>query len=222
MSNALLLLNAGVSGRRGIGPLTVEAGDQSLTFSWPAADVEPDEWIIWFNVTNNYSTAIKLYAGGTITGAETSKTIASTNDADITPLSAGTIITGTKYYFWLTKGDGSGNAVGPPAFVKTGRAFITLGSGAANGKDMRVPYDLGTPNASGGSVVLQDLLFGSALPSSNTFVQESSPVVTYEYFPTFGWFNSTTLDPADNVLISGVFYVQQDSGSTFTFWNTEP
>lgn len=220
MSNALLLLNAGVSGRRGIGPLTVEAGDQSFSFSWPAADVEPDEWIIWFNITNNYSTAIKLYAGGTVTGAETSKTIASTNNANITPLAAGTLITGTKYYFWLTKGDGSGNAVGLQSPVKTGRALITLGSGFANGKDLRVPYDLGTPSASGGSVILQDLIFGSTLPPSSTILSKSG--TDYEYFPGFGWFEMVTVEPADNVVISGAFFIQQDSSSSFTFWNTAP
>ena len=136
------------------------------------------------------------------TAAEVSESPTATPGLDVSlDLQAGEL-----YYFWVV----ATNAVGDSAESgsDSARPYVTLANGAS--------INLMTPS---GAWTLGTLFFGTGGLPDNFYA-----TVDAVLYLTFGgeWLDATTEGPANSVVVSGAFSANNNTGGTFTFWNTEP
>lgn len=115
---------------------------------------------------------------------------------------------GEKYYYWVRAvgGSGASSFTGPVS----GRGYVTVGNSGDK--------ELTTPS---GTWTISTILFGSNPSPIPVGVQ----IATGEYYSTDGagnWFNDSTLDPSNDVPISGLFIVYNNSGGSLQFWLSDP
>jgi len=195
------------------GPSTtfsVTSALRGFDFAWNESN---PEWLIYASLTNDYSGAVKI---ATSTGQASS--VATIDDSDNSPVVLGGLITGNKYYFWLVPGDGSGNPSGTESSSETARSFASIDNGQTLA--FRVPRDLGTGTDAGGTSTFGSVLFGSSLPTIGIRITFGS--IYADTDGTGYWEDIVTSDEVTMSSIDFMFSVSNFSGSTFTFWNTEP
>lgn len=171
---------------------TATAGNQLITLTWDALP-EADTFEILYGLTNFWGSSNSLAAG--LTGTS------------FTFDSGESIQAGEKYYFWIqaTNGEGTSGYVGPI----TARSYVAIpDAGSAN---------LTTP---AGTWTLGTLFFGSVVLPAGCVVDYGGN----QYAPdgSNNWEDINTADPSSGVSISGAFSFINNTGSTVTFWNTEP
>jgi len=201
MANALNLLGCGSGGAGGAQApatptgFTATAGNQQTTLSWDAQP-EADSFTIFYGLTDVLGSATEL------TDAATGTTFV--HDA------GESIVVGERYYYWIQ----AVNNVGASSFTTPGvaaRSFVTLANGAN--------INLVTPT---GSWILRTLFFGTGgnLPL-DCLVYWDGVLQGGLSLGDGTWedsINGGIFDPA----ISGAFNFENQSGSSVTFWDTEP
>lgn len=184
-------------------PQNIQATSEELNihFTWDA-DANLG-YLLYFNLVNDFGTANYFAtpaAGSTSFDASTP-----------TNTSFGSIpIAGSKYYYWLVGSDGGAGPVTGPSNVASGRGFVTLTNGAS--------ATLYVPN--GAVMDLNDLIFrsGGNIPVACNIlygadVYSSAGDGTWEDAINGGFVNPP---------ISGSFIFENFTGSSLTFWDTEP
>jgi len=174
---------------------TATPGNQFTTLSWDAQP-EADTFTIFYSLTNVFGSAIGLTSAATGT--------------EFTHSAGEGIQVGERYYYWIQ----AVNNVGASSFTTPGvaaRSFVTLANGAN--------INLVTPT---GSWILSTLFFGTGgnLPP-NCLVYWDGALQGGLSLGDGTWediINGGIFDPA----ISGAFNFENQSGSSVTFWDTEP
>jgi hypothetical protein len=195
------------------GPSTtfsVTSALRGFDFAWNESN---PEWLIYASLTNDYSGAVKI---ATSTGQASS--VATIDDSDNSPVVLGGLVTGNKYYFWLVTGDGSGNPSGTESSSETARSFASIDNGQTLA--FRVPRDLGAATNAGGTSTFVQVLFGSVIPPIGVRLTYNG--IAADTDGAGYWEDIVTSDDQTNQPIDYSFSVSNFSGSTFTFWNTEP
>lgn len=119
--------------------------------------------------------------------------------------STDSIQVGEKYYFWISAINGEGSAFSSSV---TARSYVTV----ANSETVNVT----TPS---GSWTIATVLFSAAPVGVGMQIQANS--TSYD-FDGADWIDLNTFSTGNGDVISGAFAAVNNSGSSFTFWNTEP
>ena len=172
---------------------TATAQESAALLSWDAQP-EADTFEIYFGATNVFGSASLLTAAATGTS--------------FTHNVGNGIQPGQKYFYWIRAVNTDGESAWSSSVAA--RSFVTVNGGGSS-------RSLSTPT---GTWTFGTLFFGTNPITSDYAVTYLGS--SYNYFAGFGWYNSVTFDPADSLSISGAFTFQNNSGSAFTFWNSEP
>lgn len=171
---------------------TATAQESSILLSW---DPQPsaDTFEILYSTSNVFGVAVSLAAG--ITGTS------------FTHDSGESIQVGEKYYYWLraVNGDGESDYAGSV----TARSFVTVNSGGGT-------RSLTTPS---GTWTMGTIIFSVAAKPTGLQITANSTV--YAWTGAF-WLDTNTFVPSNGVAISGAFTIINNTGSNYTFWDTEP
>lgn len=171
---------------------TATAGNQLITLTW---DSQPaaDTFEIVYSLENTLFTAVSLAAG--ITGTS------------FTFDSGESIQAGEKYYFWIQ----ATNGVGTSAYAGsvTARSYVTVNAGGGS-------ESVTTPT---GTWTMGTIIF--AVAAKPTGLQISANSTVYAWTGAV-WLDTNTFVPSNGVSISGAFTVINNTGSNYTFWDTEP
>jgi len=114
---------------------------------------------------------------------------------------------GERYYYWVTADTVSGET-GPSASAYARPYVVLTALGSV------------TLDAPSGSWTFGTILFGSTTPPVGINILYNGTL--YSSLGDGTWENTDTFEMATNDPISGSFEVSNSSGSSFTFWNTEP
>jgi len=169
------------------------AGNQEITLTWDAQP-EADNFEIYYATLDNFGIAAVLTSVATGTGF--------TYDSD-----AG-IQSGEKYYFWVCAINGAGASAFSSSV--TARSYVTLANSGS--VTLQVP--------SPGLMDLNDLLFrtGGTFPTGINVYWVSELYYTTGAGTWEDGINGGVVNPA----IFGGFTVENTTGSSITFWDTEP
>ena len=201
LQSMMMLLGCGSSGGGVVAPsapetptgFTATAGDQEIELTWDAQP-EADAFEIHYGTTDVIGAASVL----TTTATGTGFTFDSTDSIQV----------GEKYYFWIKARIGLGDSSFSSGV--TARSYVTVANSGSVA--LQVP--------SPGAINLNDLLFrsGGTVPMGINISWGS------ELFSAAGdgtWEDDINGGPA-NPSITGAFTVTNNTGSAFTFWDTEP
>jgi hypothetical protein len=174
---------------------TATPGNQFTTLCWDA-QAEADTFTINYSLTNDFGTSTELTAAAT--------------GMEFTHSAGEGIVVGERYYYWIQ----AVNNVGASDFSTSvvARSFVALADGATG--------NLVTPS---GSWMLTTLFFrtGGNLPFGCVVAWNGG----LDLVASLGdgtWENQLTFEAPYDAAISGAFNFGNGSGSSVTFWNTEP
>lgn len=200
LAPVLMNQGTGTSGGGGVaapeipGSFAATPGDRQITLSWESQPAA-DTFTIRYGLVDDYNSA------GLLTDAATGTNFVFDSGESIQA--------GEKFYFWIVAVNGAGSSAESGSI--TGRAYVTLANSAS--------ANLTTP---AGSWILSTLFFrtGGNLPvGCNVTFNGSSEVGTTNGDGTWeDGINGGAFDPS----ISGAFTFDNNSGSSLTFWDTEP
>jgi len=171
------------------------AGNQQNTLTWDA-QAEADTFTIRYGLTDNFGTSTELTDAATGTSF--------VHDA------GESIVAGERYYYWIQAVNGDGESSFSTSVVA--RSYVTVANGDT--------ASLVTPS---GSWMLTTLFFrtGGFLPFGCTVAANEG----FDIVVSLGdgiWDNQVTFESPYDVAVSGAFTFLNETGSSVTFWNTEP
>lgn len=168
------------------------AQESEIDLAWDAQP-EADNFDVYYGLTNDQGSSTILLTGY----VGTSYTFGASDS----------IQPGEKYYFWIS----ATNGVGTSAYAGsvTARSYVTVNAGGGS-------ESVTTPT---GTWTMGTIIF--AVAAKPTGLQISANSTVYAWTGAV-WLDTNTFVPSNGVSISGAFTVINNTGSNYTFWDTEP